>query len=796
MGEVYLAEDTQLERKVAIKFLSEEFSRDEERLRRFIQEAKAASALNHPNILTIHEIGESDGMRFIASEYISGETLREKIDSQTLDLHNTLEIAIEIASALQAAHANKIVHRDIKPDNVMVREDGLVKVLDFGLAKLTERQASDTEAPTRPHVKTRTGTILGTPSYMSPEQTRGKSIDARSDIWSLGVVLYEMLTKRRPFAGETQGDTIAAILRTEAVPPSRLNADVPAELERIIKKTLKKKSDERYQSANDLLIDLKSLKHDLEFATELERTASTNENAVAESRLTNASTADTSRRISTAASLSGETGNRKIALIAGFAILLLAAVGFGYWYYSSQNTKQIESIAVMPFANESGNPDVEYLSDGMTESLINSLSNLPNLSVKARNSVFRYKGTEIDERKVGQDLSVQAVLLGRVIQRGDNITLYLSLVDAKTGTSLWGEQYDRKMQDLAVLQKDITQDVSQKLRTRLSNIDAKNLTKNYTENAEAYQLYLKGRYLWAKRTAESLGKAIEYFSQAIEKDPGFALAYSGLADAYVVPANRMAPRDAMPKAKAAAMRALEIDDTLAEAHTSLGRVLQVYEWNWKEAEKEFKRAIELNPLYAVAHQWYGAYFERIGNSDGSISERKLALELDPLSVSANFELGLAFFFARDHDKAIEQFQKALELDQNFWPALQYLPVAFSQKGMYDEAIAKIQASPENAALSETGAPGYVYAVAGRTKEARTMIEELKRRRGQQQYISPVSLAFTYIGLGEKDEAMAWLEEGYKERAFQMQMLTVDPRWDSLRADPRFVDLVRRIGLPQ
>ncbi len=357
MGEVYLAEDTQLDRKVAIKFLAEEFIRDEDRLRRFVQEAKAASALNNPNILTIHEIGEADGTRFIASEYISGLTLREKIEARTLDLQETLEISIQIASALQAAHASGIVHRDIKPDNVMVREDNLVKVLDFGLAKLTERRTFDLEAPILAQVKTQTGTVMGTAAYMSPEQTRGKSVDARTDLWSLGVVLYEMLTKRQPFAGETQGDTIAAILKSEAVPPTRFNAEVPVELERIVRKALRKKADERYQTANDLLIDLKSLKRELEFALELERTASTNENA-AETKIMNTATADTTHRVSSEARPSDGIGSSKVFIAGGFAVLILAVIGLGYWYYNGQNTKQIESIAVMPFVNEGGNADV------------------------------------------------------------------------------------------------------------------------------------------------------------------------------------------------------------------------------------------------------------------------------------------------------------------------------------------------------------------------------------------------------------------------------------------------------
>ena len=483
--------------------------------------------------------------------------------------------------------------------------------------------------------------------------------------------------------------------------------------------------------------------------------------------------------------------NSVIAGIVGLALVALLGLG-GYLYYGRGSGKQIDSIAVMPFVNESGNSDIDYLSDGITESLINSLSTLPNLSVKARNTVFRYKGKEVDEKKVGQELSVQAVLFGRFVQRGDDLTLSLSLVDAGTGNALWGEQYDRKMQDLSALRNEIARDVAQKLRTRLSNADTTNLTKNYTANAEALRLYFYGRYFWEKRNSESIRKSIEYFNQAIEKDPGFARAYCGLADAYIVPASGFAPRDVMPKAKAAVTRALEIDNTLAEAHTSLARILQIYDWNWTEAEKEYKRAIELDPRYALAHQWYGGYLERTGRMAESITERRLAVELDPSSASTNFELGLAYFFARDYDRAIEQFQKALELEKGFPSAVQMLLVSYAQTGQFDLAIAKIQEMQES---NIPATAGQVYAMAGRKDDAMRMIEELDRR-SRQGYISATGFAFIYAALGDNEKAIAYLEKGYEERAFQMQFLKVDPRWDELRGDPRFADLVRRVGLPE
>lgn len=493
-----------------------------------------------------------------------------------------------------------------------------------------------------------------------------------------------------------------------------------------------------------------------------------------------------------ASPISDETiGSKRRSLMTGIAgILLVISLGVGgYLYYGRGSSKQIDSIAVMPFVNESGNPDVEYLSDGMTESLINSLSTLPDLSVKARNTVFRYKGNEIDEKKVGQELSVQAVLFGRFVQRGDDLTLSLSLVDSATGNSLWGEQYDRKMQDLSALRNEVARDVAQKLRARLSNADSTNLTKNYTADAEALRLYFYGRGLWSRRTSESVRKSIEYFDQAIAKDPNFALAYSGLADAYVVPALGMAPREVMPRAKTAATKALELNNTLAEAHTSLARVLQIYDWKWAEAEKEYKRALELDPRYPLAHQWYGGYLERMGRFEVCIAERRIAIELDP-TASANFELGLAYFFSRDYDQAITQLQKTLDLEPEFPAALQILLVAYAYKGQYDLAITQIQ---ENEDSIVRGTAGQVYAMAGRRDEALRVLEELeiRSRRG---YVPATTFALIHAALGENDKAIEYLEKGYEERAFQMQFLKVDPRWDKLRDDPRFQKILKKIGL--
>lgn len=519
MGEVYLAEDTSLRRLVALKILPADFTANSDRLARFEREAFAASSLNHPNILTIYEIGAEDGHHFIATEFIDGESLRQHMKDQRLELREVLEISIQVASALAAAHAARIVHRDIKPENIMLRRDALIKVLDFGLAKLSEKRETnfDTEAETKMLVNTAPGVVMGTPGYMSPEQARGNETDARTDIWSLGVVLYEMLAGRLPFAGETASDAIAAILKTEPAPVQNFNQAIPAELEQIVTKTLAKDREERYQTAKDLLVDLKRLKRQIEIQTEIVRAVPSKKPSAAQ--IENATQILAAHPTSSAEYIASEIKQHKRNSIVALSVLLLAVIGFGYWFFVHRlsNRTPIESIAVLPFVNASSNSDIEYLSDGMTESLISSLSQLPKLSVKARSSVFRYKGKDVSPQTVGNELSVQAVLLGRVIQRGDLLTLSLELVDARTENVIWSEQYNRKQTDLVALQSEIARDVSNKLKQKLTGEEEQKLAKNYTANPEAYQLYLKGRFYWNQRTETGLKKGIEYFQQAIRK---------------------------------------------------------------------------------------------------------------------------------------------------------------------------------------------------------------------------------------------------------------------------------------
>src|SRR5437588_1556049 len=809
MGEVYLARDLELDRTVAIKILPETLASDQQRLQRFIQEARAASALNHPHILTIYEVGVTGSSRFIATEFIDGETLRQRITAG-LNLAEALEIAIQVGSALSAAHTVGIIHRDIKPENIMVRHDGYIKVLDFGLAKLTEPKGSttDTEAPTRAMVNTDAGTVMGTANYMSPEQAKGIHVDARSDLWSLGAVLYEMIARHVPFPGETPTETISLILQREPAPLTRFAHVVPAELERIATKALTKDREERYQTAKDLLIDLKSLKRKLEVDAEIERSVAP------ELR----SSASTSRGPSLAATVSGAvaattpagahspssaeyvvSGIRHHKLVAAIAllVLLVAAFGVGAYLHARNTEVAIESIAVLPFVDQNHDPDSEYLSDGLTEGIINSLTQLPRLKVIARSSVFRYKGKETDPFMAGKELGVRAILTGRIVQRGDNITISTELVDVRDNKQLWGEQYTEKVSDLMSLQRDIAGKIVGNLRLKISGEEHNRMMKHYTDNAEAYRLYLKGRFYWNKRNAESLKKSIDYFNQAIEKDPNFALAYSGLADAYGLLPNYSggSPQEFAPKAKAAAKKAIELDDNLAEAHTSLATMLADYDWNWAEGEKEFKKAIALNPNYATAHQWYsdGPLLSE-GRFEEANAEMKRAQELDPLSLIINAEVGANYIYERQYDKAIEQLRKTIELDANFYYARWNLGFAYSMKGSFSEALTEYKiAFKLSNDPSIVGLVGNAYARSGHRGEALKTLEQLKEL-SKQTYVDPNAFVQIYVGLDDKEQAFQWLEKCYQDHAPEMAFVKIDPLLDSLRSDPRLADFVHRVGL--
>ena len=817
MGEVYLALDTtELERTVAIKVLPAEVASDPKRMHRFVQEARTVSALNHPNILTIYEFGQEGETRFIATEYVDGVTLRELLRAHRMKLHEVLDITIQIAAALDAAHEAHVVHRDIKPDNIMLRRrDYIVKVLDFGLAKPVEKilgsgPDADSEAETRLRMNTAPGVVMGTVSYMSPEQSRGaRHVDHRTDIWSLGAVLYEMITGRVPFEGKDVHRQIIAIQEQEPPPLSRFTPGLPERLEEIVTKALAKDPGERYQTTKDLLIDLRNLKRKLEVDHEIDRTvppemrvgASTSggQNVLATASGATAATAQTTAPpvASSAEYIATGIKHHKIAAALVLAVLVLAGLGLAAYLHARNTEVAIDSIAVLPFVNQNRDPDTEYLSDGLTESIINSLSQLSSLRVSPRSTVFQYKGKDTDPLKVGHDLGVRAVVTGRLLQRGDNLMVSAELLDVRDNKQVWGEQYNRKVADALAVQQEISREISERLRTKLSSEEQRQLTRRDTSNPEAYGFYLKGRYYWNKRTADNIRKAIEQFQQAADKDPNYALPYVGLADCYSIlevylgtPAS-----ETLPKAKAFAERALQLDNSLAEAHASLGYTYDAL-WQWENAEEEFKRALELNPSYPTAHQWYSLLLLDKGQYDEALTEARRAQELDPLSLVIGQNVAQAYLARADVNSSIEQARKVIDLDPRYSRGHSLLGLAYLKQGNYSEAIVELQKAvdlPSERDRLASASLGYAYGVTGRRAEALAILKELEAKYGRHEVLGQ-DLAAVYAGLGDKDQAFAWLEKDFQARSG----LLVRTRWqlpfESLRSDPRFADLLRRMGL--
>ena len=808
MGEVYLARDAQLGRQVALKLLPLYFSRNDDRLRRFEQEARSASALNHPNIVTIYEFGEVDGRHLLTTEFIEGQTLRERYllrAAQTLNddqpararLIEALDIVIQVATALTTAHAAGIIHRDIKPDNLMVRADGLVKVLDFGLAKLTEQPASGPDDSTRGLIKTSADVVMGTLTYMSPEQARGLAVDVRTDIWSLGVVLYEMLAGRPPFRGATTSDTLVAILEREPRPLTDSAAEPPAELQRIVTKALRKKPDERYQTVKDLLLDLQSLKQQLDFQAKLERSLPP-ETRDGQATVSEASETDGGEMVQkTPANESPATRitHYKRTLITALAVSIVAIASLTYLYVA-RPASVIDSIAVLPFANASNDPNTEYLSDGISEALINSLTELRQLRVVARATAFRYKGKEVDPQVVGRDLHVQAVLMGRVTHMGDTLNIQVDLVDATTGAQLWGKEYERKVSDVLSIKQAVAQEVTEKLRLRLSSDEQRQLTKRDTTNAESFEFYLRGRHHWNKRTPDELQKAIGQFQQALDRDPNYALGYVGLADCYLAREVYAigSSSENLLKARAAADRALQVNDSLCEAHTS-SAMIYLAQWRLREAGEEFERAISFNPNYPLAHQWFGSYFLCSGRFDDALRETKRAQELDPLSPIISAAVGLIYLSKHDPNAAIEECQRVIDLDPNIHGAHHNLGYAYLQQFRYEEAIAELQKAVElSGRLSlNLASLGYCYARAAKRTEALAIIKELEERHARGEAIG-LHLATVYAGLGDKDQAFAWLEKDFQQHNSGLLWIVWGVPFEDLRSDPRYANLVRRMGL--
>ena len=738
MGQVYRARDSRLGRDIAVKVLSKDSSHDVQAIARFEREARAVAALSHPNIIAIHDFGKHENTFFVVTELLEGKTLRDAMKSASLSWRRAVEIGAEVSEGLAAAHAKSIVHRDLKPENIFLTHDGRVKILDFGLAQtdplLTNRD--ETDIPTTKWFQTDPGTVIGTLGYMSPEQLRGEAVDPSADIFSLGCILFEMVTAERPFHRESGAATIAAILK-EDIPRDALARSAPPEFQRIIENCVEKSPSARFQSARDLSLTL--------------------------------------RAIGSSSSVIKSELIEKIVR-------------------KRPAKKSIDSIAVLPFANATNDPGTEYLSDGLTEAIINKLSQLPKLKVMARSTMFRYKGHDADPQAVGRELRVRAVLSGRLHQVGNQVGINVELVDSTDGSQLWGEQYAREIADLMKLQEEMSREIAEKLRLRLTGAEKKKLKKRTTENSEAYQLYLKGRYHWNKRTEESVKRGIGFFREAIESDPSFASAYAGLADSFVTLATNvpLPPNDTMPTAKAAAMRAIEIDEGLADAWASLAAVRWWFDWDWSGAEEAYRRAIELNPNYATAHDGYAMLLCARGRFDEAIAQITKAGDLDPLSLIIAVHAGWPFYFARDYDAAIRRFRKALELDENFVPAQGWLGMALGQQQRYDEAIDTFERALEVERIPILMAMlAHTHAIAGNRAEAHSILATL-RELSLTRYISPYDIAVVHAGLGDPRAALLQLEAAYEERSTWLVFLAIDPRLDPIREEAEFRELVDKL----
>jgi serine/threonine protein kinase/tetratricopeptide (TPR) repeat protein len=762
MGEVFRARDTRLHRTVAIKVLPHDRVADPDRKRRFLQEARAASALNHPNIVVIYDISSEAGTDFLVMEYVRGKNLKDLITPQGLPFADVCRYGAQISSALAAAHAAGIVHRDIKPANIMVTPEGQVKVLDFGVAKLTEPVNAEGETRTQIQLTT-PGIVVGTVAYMSPEQTRGENLDGRSDIFSLGSVLYEAATGRLPFQGASMLAVMHEIATRVPPAPSGLHADLPPEFDRVVERALAKNRQDRYASAAELGAVLQVL-------------------------------AGPSPSLTVPVAQARPKRWWRLAGAAAVAALLIAGA---LAYYLLPSRGAIDSIAVLPFTNASNDPNLEYQADGLTEELINSLTQAPNLKVMARATVFRYKGRALDPQEIGKQLGVRAVLMGRIVRMDDRATVQADLVDTKDGSQLWGRQFNRPVAELQAIHEEIAQQVVGKIQP--GGGEQKRLAKRHMVDPQAYDLYLQGRRALADVTAPRIRQSMVYFQQAIARDSNFAAAYAGLADSYSYLGifELEAPREVMPKAKEAALKALELDTETAEAYTSLGIVQSLYEWDWVGSEKRFRRAVELNPGGAYDQHWLGHYYESVGQWQDARNQMQKALALDPLNPMYGEDLGYDLFLAHRYDEAAQILRKVVELDPEDAVGRAFLALALEAKGLRGESLIQndVALKYSGGATFVLGTIGGIYCRSGKPEEARKMLAQL-RTQAKQGYVSPLQQAVIHFALGERDEGFRLLSAAAEDRSVNLQYEGPDPALDPVRRDPRFVSLRQKLGLPE
>lgn len=770
MGVVYRAHDEHLDRDVALKVLPAGTLADEAARKRFRKEALALAKLDHPNIEGVHDFDTQNGTDFLVMEYIPGVTLSDRVSAGPLPEKEILKLGTQLAEGLAAAHEQNIVHRDLKPGNLRITPDGRLKILDFGLAKLVRpfSDAGMTASVTETHA------VSGTLPYMAPEQLQGAPVDPRTDIYAVGTVLYEMATGRLPFQEKLSTNLADAILHKPAPPPGRLKPDISPRLEQIILKCLEKEPENRYQSAKEMLMDLRRLSAPISMPAEKPATQ-----------------ARPRWQLATAISA--------IVVVALLAIVL--GLNVGGWrdrLLGRADRATIRSLAVLPLENLSRDPEQEYFADGMTEAVITELSKIRALKVISRTSVMQYRGTRKPLPQIAKELNVDGVVEGSVLREGDLVRITVQLIHAPSDAHLWAESYQRELRGILALQSEVARAIAKEIQINVSPQEQVRLTRARRVDPDAYEAYLKGRYHWNKRTEVGYRKSLDYFQLAIEKDPSYALAYAGMADAYnLLGRYSVAPKEGFPLAKTAAKKALEIDETLAEAHTSLAFAQQRYDWDWSGAEKEFKRAIELNPGYATGHHWYALYFSPLGRHEEAIAEIERARELDPLSLIINTNVAWVYWLARQYDRAIGQFRKTVEMDPSFGLAHERLGLAYEQKGMYEEATAAFRKAM--ALLGDNtevvAALGHALGVAGRRDDAQKVLVELQRL-STRKYVSSYDVAVVYLGLGDKGQALTWLEKACQERAGGLLYAKVDPRLDPLRSDPRFQDLLRRMNFPQ